>query len=104
VALLRILSRAAEKRSGYDDAGPATRKMQGDDVSNPSFLWVRQGGCRGLERPGDTARSCANCIRYCLLGIRAKLPGPNASELLALGFYLRWRASGPKVATPAAAP
>jgi L-cysteine S-thiosulfotransferase len=61
LTLLPFFAHAAEKRSGYDDASPATRAMQDDDASNPGFLWVQQGESLWSERPGATARSCADC-------------------------------------------
>jgi sulfur-oxidizing protein SoxA len=55
--LLAVSAHAAELRSGYDDASPATRAMQDDDDANPGMLWVLQG--EQLWREG--AKSCASC-------------------------------------------
>jgi sulfur-oxidizing protein SoxA len=52
---------AAEKRSGYDDAGPQTRAMQDDDTANPAFLWIQQGAALWREAAGSAAKSCADC-------------------------------------------
>ncbi len=43
-------------------------------------------------------------IRNCLVGIRAEPFEPDAPELVALEFYLGWRANGLKVETPAVRP
>ena len=50
LTLLASIGSAAEKHSGYDDAGPETRAMQDDDASNPGFLWVQQGEALWSER------------------------------------------------------
>ncbi len=34
---------AADKHSGYDDAGSETWAMQDDDSANPGFPWMREG-------------------------------------------------------------
>ncbi len=61
LTLAALLAHAAEKRSGYDDASPATRAMQDDDISNPAFLWVQQGEALWSERVGSAGKSCADC-------------------------------------------
>jgi L-cysteine S-thiosulfotransferase len=66
--------RAEERRSGYDDAGPATRAMQDDDTVNPGFLWVQQGETLWTERVG---RSCADChgdATVSMRGVAARYP------------------------------
>jgi sulfur-oxidizing protein SoxA len=79
-AVLMLLAgrgRAAEKRSGYDDASPATRAMQDDDASNPGFLWVQQGESLWSERSGTGARSCADChgdAARAMHGVAARYP------------------------------
>ena len=68
---------AAEKRSGYDDASPATRAMQDDDSSNPAFLWVQQGESLWSERASDSTRSCADChgdASHSMRGVAARYP------------------------------
>lgn len=75
--LLATPSHAADKRSGYDDASPATRAMQDDDASNPGFLWVQQGESLWSERAVDTARSCADChadAARSMRGVAARYP------------------------------
>jgi sulfur-oxidizing protein SoxA len=61
VTLWGSIGSAADKHSGYDDAGPETRAMQDDDASNPGFLWVQQGEALWSERVGSAGRSCADC-------------------------------------------
>ena len=75
--MLATAARAAEKRSGYDDASPATRAMQDDDASNPAFLWVQQGESLWSERPAGGARSCADChgdATRSMHGVAARYP------------------------------
>jgi sulfur-oxidizing protein SoxA len=67
---------AAEKRSGYLDAGPETRAMQDDDAANPGFLWVQQGEALWSQRPGG-GRSCADChgaASVAMRGVAARYP------------------------------
>ncbi len=76
-ALLPVFAHAAEKRSGYDDASPATRAMQDDDASNPGFLWVQQGESLWSEPVGNPARSCADChgdAARSMRGVAARYP------------------------------
>jgi sulfur-oxidizing protein SoxA len=75
--VLATASHAGEKRSGYDDASPATRAMQDDDASNPGFLWVQQGESLWSERSGPTTRSCADChgdASRSMRGVAARYP------------------------------
>jgi sulfur-oxidizing protein SoxA len=72
---------AAEKHSGYDDAGPETRAMQDDDASNPAFLWVQQGESLWSERVGGAGRSCADChdaAPVAMRGVAARYPRYDA--------------------------
>jgi len=43
-------------------------------------------------------------IRNCLVGVRAEPLDPDSPELVALEFYLGWRANGLNVETPAVRP
>jgi sulfur-oxidizing protein SoxA len=75
--LLATLAHAGEKRSGYDDASPATRAMQDDDASNPGFLWVQQGESLWSERTGAAGSSCADChgeAAQSMRGVAARYP------------------------------
>ena len=77
VVLVTTLGHAAEKRSGYDDASPATRAMQDDDASNPGSLWVQQGESLWSERPPDGTHSCADChgdAARSMRGVSARYP------------------------------
>jgi sulfur-oxidizing protein SoxA len=75
-ALAAVAAFAAEKRSGYDDAGPQTRAMQDDDTANPAFLWVQQGEALWQERAGQAAKSCADCHGEAssMRGVAARYP------------------------------
>jgi L-cysteine S-thiosulfotransferase len=76
LALLVSGGRAAEKRSGYQDASPETRAMQDDDAENPGFLWVQQGEALWSQRPG-AGRSCADChgaAKVTMRGVAARYP------------------------------
>lgn len=66
----------AEPRSGYADAGPATRAMQDDDSANPAFLWVQQGESLWSTAPADGGKSCADChgAPAALRGVAARYP------------------------------
>src|SRR3954471_7436115 len=70
------VARAAELRSGYQDAGPAVRAMQDDDAENPAFLWIAQGRSRWTERVGSAGKSCADCHGDVTLmrGVAARYP------------------------------
>jgi L-cysteine S-thiosulfotransferase len=68
---------AAEKHSGYNDAGPETRAMQDDDASDPAFLWVQQGETLWSERVGGAGRSCMDChgaAPVAMRGVAARYP------------------------------
>jgi sulfur-oxidizing protein SoxA len=51
----------ADRRSGYEFAGPETRAMQDDDTANPGMLWVAQGEALWAGKAGAAQRSCADC-------------------------------------------
>ncbi|BBK32665.1 SoxAX cytochrome complex subunit A [Allostella humosa] len=81
MALLAGADAAAQKRSGYLDAGPQTRAMQDDDGANPGFLWVERGRALWDEAPrrtdGGTAQSCAAChgeAAASMRGVAARQP------------------------------
>ncbi len=72
---------ADERRSGYDDAAPATRAMQDDNSANPGFLWVQQGEMLWRERAGSADRSCADChgeAAASMRGVAARYPAFDA--------------------------
>jgi sulfur-oxidizing protein SoxA len=77
VVLALIVTAAAAKRSGYQDASPETRAMQDDDASNPGFLWVQQGESLWSQRTGTAGRSCADChgaAPSSMRGVAARYP------------------------------
>ncbi len=80
LACLATVASAAEPRSGYTDASPATRAMQDDDTANPGFLWVQQGEAIWRERTGTAARSCADCHGdpAGMRGVAARYPAYDA--------------------------
>ena len=52
---------SAERRSGFEFMGAATRAMQLDDLANPAMLWVRDGEAQWRVPAGAAARACADC-------------------------------------------
>jgi sulfur-oxidizing protein SoxA len=83
LALVALIppSEAGEKRSGYQDASPATRAMQDDDAANPGFLWVQQGDALWVERIGSAGKSCADChgaAPAAMRGVAARYPAFDA--------------------------
>jgi sulfur-oxidizing protein SoxA len=51
----------ADRRSGYEFAGPESRAMQDDDIANPGMLGVLQGETLWAAKTGTAERSCADC-------------------------------------------
>src|SRR4029077_5520881 len=67
----------ADRRSGYDFAGPETRAMQDDDTSNPGMLGVLQGETLWAARTGAAEGSCADCHGAAITsmkGVAARYP------------------------------
>jgi sulfur-oxidizing protein SoxA len=67
----------ADRRSGYDFAGPETRAMQDDDDANPGMLWVAQGESLWGTKAGGVARSCTDChgsAQTSMKGVAARYP------------------------------
>ena len=67
----------ADRRSGYDFAGPETRAMQDDDTANPGMLGVLQGETLWAAKTGAAERSCADChgdTRTSMKGVAARYP------------------------------
>ena len=67
----------ADRRSGYDFAGPETRAMQDDDTANPGMLGVLQGETLWAAKAGAAERSCADChgdARTSMKGVAARYP------------------------------
>src|SRR5215468_8259107 len=73
----------ADRRSGYDFAGPETRAMQDDDTANPGMLGVLQGETLWTAKTGATERSCADChgdARTSMRGVRRAIRGLSRSS------------------------
>src|SRR5215472_14973110 len=67
----------ANRRSGYEFAGPETRAMQDDDTANPGMLWVGQGESLWGTKAGAVALSCADChgnAQTSMRGVAARYP------------------------------
>jgi L-cysteine S-thiosulfotransferase len=67
----------ADRRSGYEFAGPETRAMQDDDTANPGMLWVAQGEALWTTKAGTADRSCADChgdAQASMKGVAARYP------------------------------
>jgi sulfur-oxidizing protein SoxA len=67
----------ADRRSGYDFAGPEIRAMQDDDTTNPGMLGVLRGETLWATKAGTADRSCANChgdARTSMKGVAARYP------------------------------
>ncbi|NEX63098.1 sulfur oxidation c-type cytochrome SoxA [Noviherbaspirillum galbum] len=70
-------SLSAERRSGYEDMGPAIQAMQRDDAQNPATLWVKEGELMWGTRTGRAQRSCADChgeAERGMKGVAARYP------------------------------
>ena len=67
----------AERRSGYEDMGQATRAMQDDDAVNPATLWVLEGESLWRKKTGAAAVACADCHQD-LRGAAARHPAYDA--------------------------
>jgi sulfur-oxidizing protein SoxA len=65
-----------ERRSGYQDMGPALQKMQDDDTANPAMLFVQAGATAWNEKAGAAAKSCADCHADAtsMKGVAARYP------------------------------
>ena len=67
----------ADRRSGYDFAGPESRAMQDDDAANPGLLGVLQGETLWATPAGTAGRSCADChgdARAGMKGVAGRYP------------------------------
>lgn len=72
----------ADRRSGYELAGPETRAMQDDDTTNPGMLWVAQGEALWGTKAGRAGRSCADChgdAQTSMKGVAARYPAFDAA-------------------------
>jgi sulfur-oxidizing protein SoxA len=71
-----LLLVAAAPRSGYDDASPAVRAMQDDDMANPAMLSVAAGRELWDQPAGPQDQSCASCHGRpeAMRGVAARYP------------------------------
>jgi sulfur-oxidizing protein SoxA len=72
----------ADRRSGYEFAGPETRAMQDDDTANPGMLWVAHGESLWTTKAGIADRSCADChgdASTSMKGVAARYPAFDAT-------------------------
>lgn len=90
VLLLHALPAAAQKRSGYQDAGPQVRAMQDDDAANPGFLWVEQGRAAWQASPpgGPACAACHGEIAA-MRGVAARYPAFDPARGVALDLTRR---------------
>jgi sulfur-oxidizing protein SoxA len=67
---------ADKRRSGYQDMGPALRKMQDDDTANPGMLFVQLGEQLWAKPAGAAGKSCADChgSGAAMKGVAARYP------------------------------
>jgi sulfur-oxidizing protein SoxA len=82
----------AERRSGYQDMGHATRAMQDDDAVNPATLWVLEGESLWRRKAGAAARACADChgaAQESMRGVAARHPAFDASAAAPLNLEQR---------------
>jgi len=74
---------AAERRSGYEFMGRATRAMQDDDAANPGMLSVLDGEALWNRGEGQAGKSCAGChgdARESMKGVAARYPAFAATS------------------------
>jgi sulfur-oxidizing protein SoxA len=74
---------AAQRRSGYEFMGAATRAMQDDDAANPATLWVLDGETLWGRKAGGADRSCADCHGFAatsMKGVAARHPAFDAAR------------------------
>ncbi|HEY6983588.1 sulfur oxidation c-type cytochrome SoxA [Reyranella sp.] len=72
-----------QRRSGYQDMGPALQKMQDDDAANPAMLYVQAGESLWKRRAGAADKACADCHGPgSMKGVAARYPAipPNADK------------------------
>ena len=98
---------AGEPRSGYDDAGPATRAIQDDDAANPGFLWVQEGESLWGQPAGAAGKSCAGChgaAPTTMRGVAARYPAydPRAKRVFTLEQRINQCRTGHQQAPPLA--
>ncbi len=73
---------ADQRRSGYQDMGPALRKMQDDDTANPAMLFVQAGEALWKQKAGSADKACADChAAGSMKGVAARYPAiPSGAD------------------------
>lgn len=72
-----------QRRSGYQDMGPALQKMQDDDTANPAMLYVQAGEALWTQKVGAADKACADCHGAgSMKGVAARYPAipPGADK------------------------
>ncbi|MGD9880304.1 MAG: sulfur oxidation c-type cytochrome SoxA [Reyranella sp.] len=92
------------RRSGYQDMGPALRKMQDDDSANPGMLFVQLGGEAWSRPAGASGTSCADCHGPVsgMKGVAARYPAipPGADRPVDLAGRINLCRTGRQQAEP----
>jgi L-cysteine S-thiosulfotransferase len=73
----------AERRSGYEFMGAATRAMQDDEFTNPGALWALDGEAMWKRKAGAAERACADChgdAQASMKGVAARYPAFDAKR------------------------
>jgi len=76
-ASLALAQAGDPRRSGYQEMGPALRKMQDDDTANPAMLFVQAGAAAWAGKAGAAGKSCADChgdAAVSMAGVAARYP------------------------------
>ncbi|MBS0524919.1 MAG: sulfur oxidation c-type cytochrome SoxA [Proteobacteria bacterium] len=76
-SLALALAQGDSRHSGYQDMGPALRKMQDDDTANPAMLFVQSGEALWSQKAGAAGKSCADCHQHATVsmkGVAARYP------------------------------
>ena len=90
----------ADRRSGYDFAGPETRAMQDDDTANPGMLEVLQGETLWAAKAGarSPARSRRADNRCRTEHQRAAAFTGESEDLVALAAFVAYQSRGVPIA------
>lgn len=129
-ASFALAQAGGERRSGYQDMGPALQKMQDDDTANPAMLFVQLGQQLWSTPAGAANKACADCHAVAdMKGVAARYPAmdkmgdrpvdlegriqlcrtvrqqaeplaPESRELLSLAAFVALRSRGLPIAPP----
>ena len=94
-----------DKRTGYVFLTPATRDIQDDDFSNPSFVWVETGEELWSKVDGKAGKSCASChgaAAKSMKGVSTGYPkyASEVKKLMALQHRINWERKNRMQAKP----